>query len=301
MTFEDVLDKVQEEIKKSQQELDSYQVVSLPDDKQWEMFSEYVMDIKDKYIRFIDFKYNAIKYSQLFLSAVLFFYFIAVDSGTGMLVTGLLSIFLTIVVIPSLYDKRINKKKYEIESISKKYKELHMLFYKDGEYYRVWYIKYVLKESVFDYQNIHQLEAGLKYPYSLDDNILKSHIFNMKQANTDKNHWINSLPTTRFLSFKEVEQIDDLKKSLEKLKRNDATIKAFEEYMKQKEEKRKERYLVTYLEEIKLTLEQNGFEVTQEENSLFVNGKEIYLEQTVINLDGEPVVDIQSLIEILSN
>lgn len=71
--------------------------------------------------------------------------------------------------------------------------------------------------------------------------------------------------------------------------------------MKQKEEKRKERYLVTYLEEIKLTLEQNGFEVTQEENSLFVNGKEIYLEQTVINLDGEPVVDIQSLIEILSN
>lgn len=58
---------------------------------------------------------------------------------------------------------------------------------------------------------------------------------------------------------------------------------------------------MTYLEEIKLTLEQNGFEVIQEENSLFVNGKEIYLEQTVINLDGETVVDIQSLIEILSN
>lgn len=304
MTFEDVLDKVQKEIKKSQQELDSYQVVSLPDDKQWEMFSEYVMDIKDKYIRFIDFKYNAIKYSQLFLSAVLFFYFIAVDSGTGMLVTGLLSIFLTIVLIPSLHEKKVYKKKYEIESISRKYKELHMLFYKDGEYYRAWYINFVLKESVFDYQNIHQLEAELKYPYSLDDEYLsnlKSHIFNMKQANTDKNHWINSLPTSRFLSFKEVEQVNSLKKSLSELKRNDATIKAFEEYMKQKEEKRKERYLVTYLEEIKLTLEQNGFEVTQEENSLFVNGKEIYLEQTVINLDGEPVVDIQSLIEILSN
>lgn len=241
MTFEDVLDKVQEEIKKSQQELDSYQVVSLPDDKQWEMFSEYVMDIKDKYIRFIDFKYIFIKYSQLILLVSLFFYFVSINNALGMLTAGSLSIFLTIILIPSLHEKKVYKKKSEIENLSRKYKELHMLFYKDGEYYRAWYINFVLKESAFDYQNIHQLEAELKYPYSLDDeylNNLKSHIFNMKQGNTDKNHWINSLPTSRFLSFKEVEQINSLKKSLEKLKRNDATIKAFEEYMKQKEEKR---------------------------------------------------------------
>lgn len=238
MSFEHVLDNVYEEIKNSQQKIESYQTMSLPDDKQWEMFREPVIDIKIKHKKLIDYKYNVILYSQLTLSILLFIYFGINNSGIGMLATGVTSIFLTLILIPSLHDKKINKKKYEIESISMKYKELHMLFYKDGEYYRAWYIMFVLRDIVSNYQNIYQLDSELKYPYSLDDNILKSHIFNMKEANTEQNHWINSLPTSRFLSFKEVEQIYDLKKSLNELEKNDANIKAFEEYMKQKEEKR---------------------------------------------------------------
>ena len=304
MTFEDALDKVQEEIKKSQEELERFHTMRLPDNKQWEMYSHYVMYIKDRVVKSINLKFNVFKYSQVILAIFLLIHFVIVYNVTGMLATGISSIFLTIVGIPALHEKYRDKKKNDVEYMSNKYKKLHQLYYKDGEYYRYWFITYVLRENAEDYKSAEELKLMQTYYYADNKEMkakLETKILNMKQASIQKNHWINSLPTSRFLSFKEVEQVCDLRKSLNKLKRNDATIKAFEEYMKQKEEKRKERYLMTYLEEIKLTLEQNGFEVTQEENSLFVNGKEIYLEQTVINLDGEPVVDIQSLIEILSN
>ena len=58
---------------------------------------------------------------------------------------------------------------------------------------------------------------------------------------------------------------------------------------------------MTYLDEIKLTLEQRGLGVMKNENSLIVKNQEVTVDQQIIKLDGIVVDDIESLIEILSN
>ena len=124
MTFEDALDKVQEEIKKSQEELERFHTMRLPDNKQWEMYSHYVMYIKDRVVKSINLKFNVFKYSQVILAIFLLIHFVIVYNVTGMLATGISSIFLTIVGIPALHEKyRDKKRKGGINAKGKKEKE----------------------------------------------------------------------------------------------------------------------------------------------------------------------------------
>lgn len=158
------------------------------------------------------------------------------------------------------------------------YSKLHRLIYVEGEFYRVWYVKYILgldpKEfSLSDpvYQKLtpslggqyigKSTANGGSYIYTTEEieNMLKkagegkwqlntedetSKEINrtnqlLKEARSEREHWINSLSTARFLDYEEFRNIQETDKAIEKAKELDNKVQQFEMYMKNKDKLKK--------------------------------------------------------------
>lgn len=143
------------------------------------------------------------------------------------------------------------------------YASLHKLIYVKGEFYRVWYVRYVLglDENEFkasdsinlmlrgnysQYGGTIYLHRGISHgiPYveeassepeeEVDEGELDRVRNLLRDADRDREHWLNSLTTTRFLDYDEFLHILDTEKAVEEAKELDSKVSQFEEYMNHK-------------------------------------------------------------------
>ena len=130
----------------------------------------------------------------------------------------------------------------------KVYKDLHRLVYVHGEYYRVWYIKYILRKNEQEFImeedfNVYMYNKSF-HEVSQDD--FKTYFYEVEylieQALRDRSHWINSLSTARFLTYSEFKTVLETDELVSKTKDMDMNIELFERYMKNKDRLQKERY-----------------------------------------------------------
>lgn len=134
--------------------------------------------------------------------------------------------------------------------VGKRYSNLHKLYYVNGEYYREWYIEYVLgldvKEFVIEDDFSKLIMDTVKGNYSdgkhLYDNQYHNIVEIIESGMSQREHWVNSLPTTRFLTYKEFMTIEETSSLVKSVKETDKYITQFEDYMKNKDKLNKERY-----------------------------------------------------------
>lgn len=143
----------------------------------------------------------------------------------------------------------------------REYASLHKLIYVKGEFYRVWYVQYVLGLNVEEFKATDNINIMIsrRYPYTsgsthylrgishgipyventepdieVDEGELERVRNLLLDADRDREHWLNSLTTTRFLDYDEFMHILDTEKAVEEAKELDSKVSQFEEYMKHK-------------------------------------------------------------------
>ncbi|XWX33441.1 hypothetical protein KQUDLBSD_CDS0169 [Staphylococcus phage PG-2021_40] len=77
---------------------------------------------------------------------------------------------------------------------------------------------------------------------NLYDNKYHTVVDIIESGMTEREHWVNSLPTTRFLTYKEFITIEETSSLVKSVKETDKYITQFEDYMKNKDKLNKERY-----------------------------------------------------------
>ncbi|WBF82242.1 hypothetical protein [Mammaliicoccus virus vB_MscM-PMS2] len=149
------------------------------------------------------------------------------------------------------YNDNHNYKFYDCKGKeSKRYSNLHKLYYVNGEYYRKWYIEYVLgldasefvREDDFSSLIMDTVKGNYVDGKHLYDNQYHKVVEIIESGMTEREHWVNSLPTTRFLTYKEFMTIEETSSLVKSVKEKDKYITQFEDYMKNKDKLNKERY-----------------------------------------------------------
>ncbi|QYC50867.1 hypothetical protein [Mammaliicoccus phage vB_MscM-PMS3] len=149
------------------------------------------------------------------------------------------------------YNDNHNYKFYDCKSkVAKRYSNLHKLYYVNGEYYRKWYIEYVLgldasefvREDDFSSLIMDTVKGNYVDGKHLYDNKYHSIVEIIESGMSQREHWVNSLPTTRFLTYKEFMTIEETSNLVKSVKEKDKYITQFEDYMKNKDKLNKERY-----------------------------------------------------------
>lgn len=145
------------------------------------------------------------------------------------------------------------------------YSKLHRLIYVKGEFYRVWYVRYVLGLDEHEFESTDKINRVLNSTYSWDrlsyrdphtkvvlgsiDDIRTSDmgandkyteelakIRELKHsANSDRENWLNGMATTRFLDYNEFMNIIQSEQAVKEVKELDSKVSQFEYYMKNKE------------------------------------------------------------------
>lgn len=145
--------------------------------------------------------------------------------------------------------KEDNSPMWDFSSYEEKvYKDLHRLVYVHGEYYRVWYIKYILRkdEQEFIMEEDFNVYVYNKSYHAVSQEDFKTYFYEVEylieQALSDRTHWINSLPTARLLTYKEFKTVLETDELVNETKEMDMNIELFERYMKNKDKLQKERY-----------------------------------------------------------
>ncbi|XWX29999.1 hypothetical protein NHYGZSKF_CDS0167 [Staphylococcus phage PG-2021_15] len=149
------------------------------------------------------------------------------------------------------YSDNHNYKLYACKTkVYKKYYDLHKLYYVNGEYYRKWYIEYILgldarefvREDEFSRLIMDTVKGNYVDGSHLYDNKYHTVVDIIESGMTEREHWVNSLPTTRFLTYKEFITIEETSSLVKSVKETDKYITQFEDYMKNKDKLNKERY-----------------------------------------------------------
>lgn len=149
------------------------------------------------------------------------------------------------------YKDNHNYKFYDSKTkLYERYYDLHKLYYVKGEYYRKWYIEYVLgldtKEFVREDEFSRLIMDTVRGNY-----IDGKHLYNseyhtvvevIESGMSEREHWVNSLATTRFLTYKEFMTIEETSSLVKSVKEKDKYITQFESYMRNKDKLQKERY-----------------------------------------------------------
>uniref|UniRef100_A0AB39C8E2 Uncharacterized protein n=1 Tax=Staphylococcus phage UHP46 TaxID=3234966 RepID=A0AB39C8E2_9CAUD len=280
-----MMDKdIKQAIEKRKQYLDSQKVFKSPGKAQWEIYKNE-RNIKPK--NFNDSEYSEMIICLLAILGALSFgvsiiSFIWVGFMFGLL--SLLAVGLVFAVayylteglpkfmkLPTQDNKfmSLGEDSFNDYRLSD-YKRLHKLIYVKGEFYRVWYVRYVLglDENEFtasdsinlmlrgnysQYGGTTYLHRGISHgiPYveevssepeeEVDEGELDRVRNLLMDADRDREHWLNSLTTTRFLDYDEFLHILDTEKAVEEAKELDSKVSQFEEYMKNKDKLNKKR------------------------------------------------------------
>lgn len=284
-------------IEKREQYLDSKRVFDSPSEEQWIIYkalSSYVKDTKTESKLGEEIKYWSGFLAVLMLITGGLISIVSIPSSLpfqGIAVISL-SIYISYKVelkgiIPTIKHTLGYKRKFPINLTPEErgsYRKIHKLVYVKGEFYRVWYIKYVLKldpstfvmtdplykhlyvpkdrithkgKSTFNGDNqtrhlytpdqITELlnsvdEDGKVTGYTNEENLDIEEIDRvntlLREAREERDHWINSLTTARFLDYKEFVKIQEMDEAIDKAKELDIKVQQFEEYMKNKSKKR---------------------------------------------------------------
>lgn len=152
-------------------------------------------------------------------------------------------------IIKKMLGKEDNSPMWDFSSYEDKvYKDLHRLVYVHGEYYRVWYIKYILRknEQEFIMEEDFNVYVYNKSYHGVSQEDFKTYFYEVEylieQALKDRTHWINCLPTARLLTYKEFKTVLETDELVNETKEMDMDIELFERYMKNKDRLQKERY-----------------------------------------------------------
>ena len=152
-------------------------------------------------------------------------------------------------IIKKMLGKEDNSPMWDFSSYEDKvYKDLHRLVYVHGEYYRVWYIKYILRknEQEFIMEEDFNVYVYNKSYHEVSQEDFKTYFYEVEylieQALKDRTHWINCLPTARLLTYKEFKTVLETDELVNETKEMDMDIELFERYMKNKDRLQKERY-----------------------------------------------------------
>lgn len=247
MEIENYLNSLSKELRNKKQESKKTFIFDPPTRRQWNIYTSNIENEshKSNFLYFILIIVHILSY-MLFIS-FLFNSILEISVAGGLLscMNLIISFFIIVdfinspeklknIIIYSFYNFIFSIVNFKIRNKKQSYKKLHSLYYKNGEYYRAWYILYVLRENIYDhgykpcFPSFYELRT-IEYS-KMTEEIPKI----TNQANFERKHWINSLPTTRFLSMKEFKMIQKTERSLEEFKKEDRKIKAFEEYMKNK-------------------------------------------------------------------
>uniref|UniRef100_A0AAU8GRM3 Uncharacterized protein n=1 Tax=Mammaliicoccus phage MSShimriz1 TaxID=3230127 RepID=A0AAU8GRM3_9VIRU len=264
-----MLDKdIKKAIDKRKQYLDSQKVFKSPRKVQWDIYRNQRVErgrlLDDTDLEIVCGTLGILGLSSLSVGIVLVILAKFMFGFLGILVGGLL-IGLTILItkgLPTQDNKFISlgDSAFDISRLTK-YSKLHRLIYVKGEFYRVWYVRYVmgLDEKEFErtdtinsllsgrhHRGTTYLHRGISYgiPYveevaseeepDVDGGELERVRELLSDADRDREHWLNSLTTTRFLDYDEFMNILDTDKAVEEAKELDSRVSQFEEYMKHK-------------------------------------------------------------------
>lgn len=275
-----MMDKdIKQAIEKRKQYLDSQKVFNSPDEFQWRMYKG--KEITKKPI------FQSHDSPLLFAGEIVLSVTIFVVGFTGFILSMLdklligspllaLSILLLITLlintngIPKFVPTKGNKYNNLGDYNKEKYTRLHKLIYVKGEFYRVWYVRYVLgldenefkasdsinlmlRDNYSRYGGTTYLHRGISHgiPYieevasepeeGVDEGELDRVRNLLVDAGRDREHWLNSLTTTRFLDYDEFLHILDTEKAVEEAKELDSKVSQFEEYMKNKDKLSKKK------------------------------------------------------------
>lgn len=272
-----MMDKdIKQAIEKRKQYLDSQKVFNSPDEFQWRMYKG--KEITKKPV------FQSHDSPLLFAGEIILSVTIFVSGTTGAILNMLgklligsplliLSILLLITLlintngIPKFVPTKGNKYNNLGAYNHERYAKLHKLIYVKGEFYRVWYVRYILgldetefkasdsinlmlRDNYSRYGGTTFLHRGISHgiPYvasepevEVDEGELDRVRNLLMDADRDREHWLNSLTTTRFLDYDEFLHILDTEKAVEEAKELDSKVSQFEEYMKNKDKLNKKR------------------------------------------------------------
>ncbi|XWX32603.1 hypothetical protein LCFBJUUZ_CDS0144 [Staphylococcus phage PG-2021_76] len=264
-----MLDKdIKKAINKRKHYLDRQKVAKSPSEVQWDIYRnqwvqrERLLDDTD--LEIVCGTLGVLSLLSLSVGVVSFILANFMFGFLGISVGGLLIAIITLITkgLPTQDNKFISLGDGAFNSYRMtKYSKLHRLIYVKGEFYRVWYVRYVmgLDEKEFErtdtinsllsgrhHTGTTYLHRGISYgiPYieevssepeeDVDGGELDRVRNLLSDADRDREHWLNSLITTRFLSYDEFMHILDTEKAVEEAKELDSKVSQFEEYMNHK-------------------------------------------------------------------
>lgn len=211
--------------------------------------------------------------TSLFIGVLLFL--LKEPIGIVLMPLGLVLLILWIIIdqnvpLRKLIPTRDNKLATMSEYRREQYSKLHRLIYVKGEFYRVWYVRYVLGLDEHEFERTDKINKVLNRTYSWDrlnyrdlhtkvvlgsiDDIRPDYIrtndtgTNDKyteeldkirglkySANSDRENWLNGMATTRFLDYNEFMKIIQSEQAVKEVKELDSKVSQFEYYMNNKE------------------------------------------------------------------
>lgn len=251
-------------IENRKQYLDSQKVVKSPSKVQWEIYRykrvepREILDETDLEILFGTLVVLGLSSLSVGVVALILSNFIL--GFLGILVGVLLFILalLPIKGLPTQDNKLATMSRDRREQCSK----LHELIYVKGEFYRVWYARYVLCLDEREFERTDKINRVLNRERSYsrfgyhDPHTYVSKVYNdvddseiydryseeltrirqlKSSANNDREDWLNGMVTTRFLDYKEFMSILKSEKAVKEVKELDSKVSQFEYYMNNKE------------------------------------------------------------------
>lgn len=268
---------IKQAIEKRKQYLDSQKVFSSPDEFQWGMYKGKEITKKpifQSHVSPLLFAIENVLGVTIFVVGITGIILSMLGKfllGYPLIILGLI-LFVTLLIntygIPKFVPTKRNKYNNLGDYNQRMYARLHKLIYVKGEFYRVWYVRYVLgldenefkasdsinlmlRDNYSRYGGTTYLHRGISHgiPYieevtsepevEVDEGELHRVRNLLMDAGRDREHWLNSLTTTRFLDYDEFMHILDTEKAVEEAKELDSKVSQFEEYMNHKNKMKK--------------------------------------------------------------